>query len=179
MKKAELERKFDRFYKDTYQNALYYCMAKTGDFINSEDILADAYYSIYKRMKKMEENEIESPEQYLYAVLKNKVAAYWKKHRKELLATVSVDDEENYEPLLETEFNITEETATRKMLLQDILEFVSVQPAAIRRAFVIHFYLGKTLEETAEELDVSVSNVRNYIYRLLKKIKEEFMEEYE
>ncbi len=179
MNRAELEKKFNQFYNETYHDALYYCMAKTGDFINNEDILSNAYYAIYKRMRKVEGEQINALTAYLYTVLKNELARYWQKHRKDLMMTVCEDEVGDYETLLETELNITEETAVRNMLVQDVLEFISGQPALMRRAFVIHFYFGKTLEETAQELDISVSNVRNYIYRLLHKVKEEFLEEYE
>ncbi len=176
MKRTELEQLFNQFYKESYHGALYYCMAKTGDFINAEDILADAYFALYKRMGKP---GIENLNQYFYAVLKNEIAKYWKKHSKELALPLDADDGQDYERLLETEFDLTEETAMRNMLVQDILEYISKQPAVMRRAFVIHFYFEKTLAETAAELSVSVPNVRNYIYRLLNKIKNEFLEDYQ
>lgn len=176
MKRTELDQLFNQFYKDSYRNALYYCMSKTGDFVNTEDILADAYFALYKQMGKA---TIENLDSYFHTVLKNEIAKYWKKHRKELTLPLEGEDGQNYEVLLETEFNITEEAALRSMLVQDILEYISKQPAVMRRAFVIHFYFEKTLEETAAELGVSVPNVRNYIYRLLGRVKTEFMEDYQ
>ena len=178
MKRIELEAKFNSFYNKTYQSAMTYCLAKTGDFINGEDILADVYYAIYKRLLKTND-EIEDLERYLFTALKNRISKYWEKHKRELLMTVSADDEDQYETLLETDFQLTEETAVRQMLLQDILEFVSAQPAPMLRAFALHFYLGKTVEETAEELSVPVTTARNYIYRLLRKVKDTFLEDYE
>jgi len=175
MKRAELDQLFNQFYKESYRDALYYCMAKTGDFVNTEDILADAYFALYKRMKKA---GIVGLKQYFYVVLKNEIASYWKKHRKELTVPLEDENGQEYELLLETDFNITADSAMRNMLVQDILEYISKQPAVMRRAFVIHFYFEKTLEETATELGVTVPNVRNYIYRLLRKVKDEFMDEY-
>ncbi len=179
MKREELEAKFNSFYDETYEKAMSFCMAKTGDFINSEDLLADAYYSIYKRFSSRKEEELRDPKKYLFTVLKNQIAKYWVKHKKEQQCTVSADDETAFEALLETEFDLTEKTAIDRMLIEDILEFVSVQPGPQRRAFTMHFYLGKTIEETAAELELPVSTVRNYLYRLLKKIKDNFLQEYE
>ena len=174
MKKVELEAKFNAFYNDTYRNAMKYCLAKTGDFINSEDLLTDVYYAVYKIMMKEKSGEIENPEGYLFIALKNRIAKYWVKHRKEQLTTVSADEEVPFETLLDTDLALTEEKAMQKMLLQDIIEYVSAQPAPLRRAFIMHFYLGYTVEETADELNVPVSTARNYIYRLLKNVKETF-----
>ncbi len=178
MKKVELQAKFSQFYNQPYSKAMSYCMARTGDFINCEDLLSDAYYAVYKRFLN-KKDPIDDPEHYLLTVLKNRISKYWKKHSKELQIKIPIEEAEQLDVLLETEFDITEEKAVKQMLIQDILEFVSGQPPLMRRAFTIHFYLGKSIEETAADLKLPVSTARNYIYRLLKKIREEFLEDYE
>lgn len=178
MKRVELQARFSRFYNQTYPQAMAYCLAKTGDFINSEDLLSETYYAVYKRFLNKKE-EIREPERYLFTVLKNQIAKYWKKHRREQEKTISLEEQEHLEALLETELELTEERVVKQMLIQDVLEYVSAQPALMRRAFTIHFYLGRTIEETATELEIPVVTARNYIYRLLKKVKEEFLEDYE
>ncbi len=179
MKKVKQEARFNRFYQETYEKAMVYCLAKTGDFVNGEDLLADVYYAIYKRLLKGKEQEIGNLEAYLFTVLKNRIAKYWKRHRRELVMTAAANEEEGLEQLLCTDFQLTEETAIQKMLLQDILEYVSGSQALMRRAFTLHFYLGKTVEETALELEIPVTTARNYIYRLLREVRERFLEEYE
>ncbi len=178
MKRAEFKAWFNTFYNKTYSGAMAYCMAKTGDFVNSEDLLADAYYTFYKQASKPK-SWIQEPEHYFFKVLKNKISKYWEKHRKELQLVESAGDDDFDETLIEMEFDLTAEFVLKQMLLQDILEFVSSQPAPMRRAFTLHFYLEKTIEETAGELGVSVAAARNYIYRTLKLIRENFMEDYE
>ncbi len=176
MKKNELISKFNAFYKETYPSAMRYCMVKTGDFVNSEDLLADTYYAIYKSFLKDKNGELRSPEDYLFKVLKNRIAQYWKKQR---ITEPLPEAGDEYEALLQTELNLTEEQAMKQMLLQDILEFVSEQPPLMRRAFTMHFYFDMSIEETANELEVSVAAARNYIYRLLCKVKENYLEKYE
>ena len=178
MKKAELKSRFNDFYNKTYPDAMRYCIAKTGDFLNSEDLLSDVYYELYKRFLKSKE-EIREPERYLYTALKNRVSKYWNKHCKETERLVDLGDEGNLEELLSTELELTEETVIKRMLIQDILEYVSGCPLAQRRAFAMHFYLGLSLAEVSKELDAPVTTVRNYIYRTLKDVRENFLEEYE
>lgn len=178
MKRSEFKAWFNTFYNKTYNGAMAYCMAKTGDFVNSEDLLAEAYYSFYKYASKPKSG-IEEPDKYFFKVLKNKIAKYWEKHRKELLMTEMPEDYESLESLLDVDLDLTAEVALKRMLLQDILEYVSSLPAPMRRAFALHFYLGRTIEETASELNVSVTAARNYIYRTLKLVREEFLEDYE
>ena len=178
MKRAQFKSWFDTFYNRTYSGAMAYCMAKTGDFLNAEDLLADAYYAFYKQASKARE-EIKEPDRYFFKVLKNRISKYWKKHQKELRFTDMEEDGLQYEELLQTELDLTPELAMKQMLLQDILEYVSKLPAPMRRSFTLHFYLGKTIEETAAELEVSIPAARNYIYRTLKQIRENFLEEYE
>jgi len=178
MKRAEFKAWFNTFYNKTYNGAMTYCMAKTGDFVNSEDLLAEAYYSFYKHASKMRTG-IEEPDKYFFKVLRNKISKYWEKHRKELPITEMPEEFDTLDSLLEIELDLTADVAMKRMLLQDILEFVSSQPALMRRAFALHFYLGRTIEETAADLNVSVSAARNYIYRTLKLVREEFLEDYE
>lgn len=178
MKRAQFKSWFDTFYNRTYSGALAYCMAKTGDFMNAEDLLADAYYAFYKQAAKSK-GEIKEPDHYFFKILKNRISKYWKKHRKDLHFSEIEEHGIQYEDLLQTELDITPEMAMKRMLLQDILEYVSKLPAPMRRAFTMHFYLGKTIEETAAELSVSLPAARNYIYRTLNQIRENFLEEYE
>lgn len=179
MKRVELKARFNSFYNESYPRAMAYCIAMTGDFINGEDILADTYYNVYKRVLKDKKGEIKDLDGYLFSSLKNRIATYWKKHQKERSVSVPLEEWENLGEILYTEFDLTAETAVKQMLVQDILEYVSSRPLVMRRAFAMHFYLGHTLEETAIQLQLPVSTVRNYIYRLLREVRENFLDEYE
>ncbi len=178
MKRVELQAHFSRFYHRTYPQAMAYCLAKTGDFINSEDLLSETYYAVYKYFLNKKDG-VKDPDRYLFTVLKNQIDKYWKKHRKDKQENIPPEEYEQLTVLLETELDLTAEKAVKQMLIQDVLEFVSTQPALLRRAFAIHFYLGMTIEETAEELELPVATARNYIYHLLKKVREEFLEDFE
>ena len=179
MKKAELNQKFDAFYDRTYRSAMVYCLSKTGDFINCEDLLSDAYLVVYKRFAKSSKEPLKEPERFLTTVLKNSIAKYWEKHRKDLKLPLQVEEKTDYETLLQTELELAEETVIRRMLQEEIVEFVSTQPVPMRRAFALRFYLGKSIEETAGELKVPTATVRSYLYCLLQEIRANFLEEFE
>lgn len=179
MKKAELNQKFDAFYQRTYRSAMVYCLAKTGDFINCEDLLTDAYLAVYKKFAKSSKEPLKEPERVLSTALKNSVSNYWEKHRKDLKLSVTEEKRTDYETLLQTELDLTEDMVVRKMLQEDIVEFVSTRPVLMRRAFVLRFYLDRSIEETAAELKVSVSDVCRCLYGLLQEIRENFLEEFE
>ena len=178
MKRSEFKSWFDTFYDKTYAGAMAYCLAKTGDFINSEDLLADAYFSLYKRVSKTKA-PVSDPQAYLFKILKNRIAKYWMKHSKEKELFISENDATQYESLLELELDLTAETATKQMLLQDIMEYISTCTPMMRRAFTLHFILERSIEDTAKELGVSVAAARNYIYRTLQSVRENFLEDYE
>ncbi len=179
VKKAELNQKFNAFYERTYRSAMVYCLAKTGDFLNCEDLLTDAYLAVYKKFIKSSKEPLKDPERVLSSVLKSSVAKYWEKHRKDLKLSVPEEKRTDYETLLQTELELTEEQVVRKMLQEDIVEFVSTQPVPMRRAFALCFYLDRSIEETAAELKVSTSEVCRYLYGLLQEIRENFLEEFE
>lgn len=177
MKKVELKARFNSFYNSSYLRAMAWCMAQTGDFINGEDLLADAYYAVYKKFLKDKNGAFQDPEKYLFSMLEKDLEKYWKKHRKE--SEPAPGGEVDCEALLETELNLTEEAAVKQMLVQDVLEFVSAQPAVMRRAFAMYFYLDMTLEETAAALGISTEAVKRELSRLLQSIRDEFLEDYE
>ena len=52
MKGKELKEYFNSFYNDTYSATLSYCLKKTGDFLDLEDLVVSSYSQLYKLIKK-------------------------------------------------------------------------------------------------------------------------------
>ncbi|MBQ4052341.1 MAG: sigma-70 family RNA polymerase sigma factor [Clostridia bacterium] len=177
MDRTQRKNKFNEFYESTYPKAMAYCMGKTGDFLNGEDLLTDAYYELYRMFLKEKNGCPKEPEILLFATLKKRISKYWNKHRKDL--DVEIPEEKgSLGAYLSAELDLSAEDEAARMLVLDILEYVSVAPAPLRRAFTLYFYLGKNLEETAAELKVSVHTAENYLCAILREIHEEFLDEY-
>ncbi len=177
MDRRQRKEAFDLFYQQTYSESMTYCMGETGDFLNGEDLLVDAYYEVYRAFMKAKKELPQNLSALLNEAMKKRLAKYWDKHRKDLL----LDEEEEQSSLaayLYDELDLTDDEAKERLLVLDILEFVSMEPAPLRRAFAYYFYLGKSLEETAVGLRVSVHTAENYLCMILHRIREEFLDEF-
>ncbi len=184
MKKRVAEDIFNKLYDDTYDNALAYVLECTGKFSQAEDILSDTYTSVYRRLLKSGENDIENIRGYFFTCLKNSVKRYYvKKPQDELLyediaAATDTDAEAMINSLLQTEINLTERQAASRMLIDRILRYVEGKDELSRRAFIMRFYLGYPLSDISKRLTAPQSTLNNCIYRLLYEIREKFTSEY-
>ncbi len=178
MDRSERKKRFDDFYQKTYQASMVRVLTKTGDFLNAEDLLAEAYYSVYRLFMKDKKGEMKSPERCLAESLKKVLSAYGAKHRKEWSVECS-EESRSLRELLSVELELDAEEISRRMLSEDILEFVSSRPLLLRRAFVLYLYFSCSLEEIAAELKCSVSEAEQYLCMILGQIKDEFLEPYE
>lgn len=176
MRSIECKARFNDFYNATYQSAMIYCLSKTGDFINSEDLLTDAYYTVYKAIIKDKNGKLQQPEKVLHKALNERISRYWKKHKKEQVLPLL---QETSQAWLTTELDITAQKAERQMVVQDVLEFVSTQPELHRRTFAMYFYLDMAKEEIAKELGVSVDTVAKYIDCILQRINDNVLIDHE
>ena len=62
-----------------------------------------------------------------------------------------------------------------KMLLQQIEAYVSLQNTEVQNVFRLHLYAEKTFPEIAVILECSESAVKSQYYRLLERIRKEFV----
>ncbi len=178
MKRKELKFHFESFYNDTYSALAVDCLKQTGDFLNIEDLLAKIYYAVYIDFKKYAKYEPLMAQNSLKKATKEQLALYWKKHRKELQTPKLPQMKGTLEQMLETEFDLTEESVEDEMLTQDILEYVSGLPALLRRSFVLYFYFEETPESISTELNLPAETVKSYLLLVLKKIKKNILDEY-
>lgn len=184
MKKSEATAKFNQLYDLTYDNALAYSIESTGSLDTAEDILADTYSAIYKRLLNMKEFDIENIRNYFFTCLKNSVKKYYvKRADKEVLyediaASFDGDCQSFIDALLNTEINITEKQAVDSLLIKKINDFISHKEEIHRKAFILRFYYGYPLRKISKLLNVPGTTINNYIYRLLEEIRNNFLDEY-
>lgn len=184
MKRTEATAKFNQLYDLTYDNALAYSVESTGCLETAEDILAETYSAIYKRLLNMKEFDIENIRGYFFTCLKNSVKKYYiKKPEKEILyediASANDSDCQSFiDTILNTEINITEKQAADSMLIEKVNKYISGKEELQRKAFILRFYYGYPLRKISELLDVPATTLNNYIYRLLVEIRKNFLDEY-
>ena len=184
MKKTEATARFNRLYDLIYDNALAYAVESTGNPETAEDILADTYSALYRRLLNSREFDIENIRNYFFTCLKNSVKKYYvKRVDSELLyEDIAAADGSDCQPfidlLLNTEINITEKQAADSLLIKKINKYIIQKGEIQSKAFILRFYYGYPLEKISELLNVPRTTLNNYIYRLLDEIRKNFLDEY-
>lgn len=183
MKRKNATAEFNRLYDSTYDDALCYTIAATGDQNAAQDILSETYLSLYKRLLKAHTGQIEDLRTYFFTCLKNSVKRYYSGHRDDplLYSDIAPDDsatDEMIDSLLNLDIDITESQAMNSILIARINKFIMSKSEIQRRAFMMRFYYGYTLREISDMLGVPQSRLNNYIYRLLAEIRTNYLSEY-
>ena len=70
------------------------------------------------------------------------------------------------------EFSVDDSLVTRELLHQ-INDFLKKKPAETRKIFYLHYVLGLTIVQVADELGMTESGVKSRLYRTVNELKEE------
>ena len=151
---------FDAFFARTCPGLLARALMFCGHRQDAEDAAQNAYVAAYKAWDRINE-EYESPEAWLYTVLRNELSAQARKRAKERKVVASIPVPHDPTP---------EQTAEAMA----VLEALAALPAKQRSAIVLHRLFGLPQEDVAKRLGVrrstvavNVRNARHTLERLL------------
>lgn len=151
---------FDAFFTRTCPGLLARALMFCGHRQDAEDAVQNAYVAAYKAWDRINE-EYESPEAWLYTVLRNELSAQARKRAKERTVVQAIPVPHDPTP---------EQTAEAMA----VLEALAALPAKQRSAIVLHRLFGLPQEDVAKRLGVrrstvavNVRNARHTLERLL------------
>lgn len=115
---------------------------------------------------------------YIYGIARHNIKDYYRKNYKvkdtsyniELIE--NVDIESLKDESIDIEYNFLLQYNTDK-----VWKYLKKKSMTISRIFYLHYTLDLTINEIAEELNISESNVKNYLYRILKELRKYLMED--
>ena len=155
--------KFQNIYQLTYPKVSKYVVSKCRNIEDVKDILQNIYIDMYKKIDSIDFIENDA---YLYSLAKNKVNQYYRfkfKHKDQI---VPIEEE------IKDDIDISRDM-TIKASVEEVWNFIKRKPVIISKIFYFYFYLELSIKEIANELQLSESNVKNYLYRTIKQIKSE------
>lgn len=147
---------FNEFYEQTYVKFYRFIILNIPNISNTDDILQEAYLKMFKILKK---KKIVDKEAYLYKV-------GWNLIKKEFKLKDSLPLNED----LGLCTNNTYDGVLQKMDLETIYNYLKTKDILVQKAFYLYYY-GLSLEAIATTLNISLSKVKNNIYRTLKELK--------
>ena len=176
--KYELDNYFNRVYSDTVTSISRFVVNKCGNILDVEDILQNIYTRFFRRIVKKGHEDIENPEAFLINIAKFECKNHFsglKKHGK-----VSSFSDYSDEQMFQIEAEMSkgskklEDVLCNEMLARQIFEDIASQDAATGKIFYLHFVEDKKLDEIATELDLTLSSVKNKLYRTIERQKKKF-----
>jgi len=150
---------FAEVYNSYYIPLLELAARKTGDFQQAEEIVQDAFVSMYFQRSKIREQ----PTAYLRAIIKYKIIDLRRKKSLQLVSLTDSDPVENssdpYRVLFEAE------------LQAQVDHYVDQLPAQCKKVFILSRQHGLSNKEIAGQLEISIRTVETHISRALKYLR--------
>lgn len=163
---------FNTFYLQTVD--VFFRYLKSNFFISqedSEDIIADFYVKFWTAVIKYDIKQSFSA--YVWAIFKNTVKDFFKKHKDLPFSDLDGDDEngEKFEDTLIDEDEIAV-FLQQDFELQHIHEAMASLDSLSKDIVFLRYIEGKWYDEIAEQLQISQEAIRQRLSRAIKKMKE-------
>lgn len=162
-------KKFNEIYDKTYNNVLKFVVCKCSNIEDVNDIVQETYIELYKKITK--NYDIQNIESYIIGIARNKINKHYG-----LLYRFKTLSLNNYNDELELIENIPDNVDIESITIKGIdLEIIWNQlkkkKIIIQKIFYLYYNLDLTIKETAHELHLSESYIKNCLYRTLKELQ--------
>ncbi|MCL2634717.1 MAG: RNA polymerase sigma factor [Oscillospiraceae bacterium] len=176
--KYELDNYFNRIYAETSTNISRFVVNKCGNILDVEDILQNIYTRFFRRIVKKGHKDIENPEAFLINIAKFECKNYFGGLKKRSGVSSFSEYSDEQMSIIESEMSKNskrlEDVLCNELLARQIFEDIASQDAATGKIFYLHFACDKKLDEIAQELNMSLSSVKNKLYRTIERQKKKF-----
>ncbi|MFH1509434.1 MAG: RNA polymerase sigma factor [bacterium] len=156
---------FDLHYEKLYR----YLYSRLGSREEAEDVLQETFIKVMKSIKRFEFRS--SFKTWLYHIAYVTVMDSWRWHYKKgslpLLEFCAGEDPKNFEDEAEIEAELNMKEAKVKKLLK-------ILPDKYKQVLELRFLKGYSTAEIAEEMSITVNNVKVRQYRALQKVRDKF-----
>lgn len=177
MVNQDISKEFEKIYDETYDSTLRYMISKCESLTDVNDVIQETYLEIYKILKK-NNRQVENWAAFARGVAGNKLKKHYTSKEKNFALSLDkeIDEGIEYGDVLPDEFNL-EEVSENLGLCRRIWEYVKSKDVMKAKVFCLKFAFGMSIAEMAEELGISESAVKNYLYRTLGEIRGKFGKE--
>lgn len=103
-------------------------------------------------------------------IAKHKVKDYYRFKYKVKITNLFNNDDKNIIDNISSNINI-EESFLEKENIEKIWKYLKRKKVIISKIFYLYYYTGYSIKEISKVLEISESNIKNYLYRTLKELK--------
>ena len=149
--------KFDVVYNESYKDISRYVVLNANNIGDVKDILQNIYLEVYKNIDKV------SDKNYVFGIAKNILKKYYR------FKFLRKDDTEITDNI-KSNINL-EKTVMDKFDTELVWKYLKKKNNNIAKIIYLYYYEDFTIKEIANSLNLTESNVKNYIYRTLKELR--------
>ncbi len=166
--------KFEKLYHNSYNDILKYVVSKCSNMEDVKEIVQNIYLEVIKNIAKIECNNTK----YIIGIAKHKIKDYYRVNYKAELISLFSNDEEKTDLIeaIPSDINL-EESSLIKYDTELVWKYLKKKPVVIFKTFYLYYYLELTIKEISIELNITESNVKNYLYRTIKELHSYFESE--
>lgn len=162
-------KQFDELYYKTYPKILKYVVCNCFNIDDVKDIVQNVYLDVYKKLQK----NIIINDAYIYGIARNKVKDYYRLNFRVKLLSLFQDKNNSDDVMLidnvPSNINI-EKDIIIKDDLDSIWKFLKKKKIIIQKIFYLYYYENMNIKAISKTLNISESNVKDYLYRTLKEL---------
>ena len=141
--------KFDVVYNESYKDISRYVVLNANNIGDVKDILQNIYLEVYKNIDKV------SDKNYVFGIAKNVLKKYYR-----------------FKFLRKDDTEITDNIKSNINLEKTVMDkYLKKKNNNIAKIIYLYYYEDFTIKEIANSLNLTESNVKNYIYRTLKELR--------
>lgn len=163
------ERVFDKLYRDTFDDVSKYVVCKCSNINDVSDIIQSVYLEVFKIINK--DNYDLLTKRYIIGIARHKVNDYYRCSYKSN-NMISYDSLYNVKDVINIERDVI-----LKCDVEVIWKYLKRKPVIVSKIFYLYYYMGLSINDIAFMLGVSISVVKNHLYRTISELKLKFKED--
>lgn len=155
-----------KYYDEVYR----FVRKQTSDEETALDLTQEIFISLLKTISRYDPKKGAAFRTWLYKISTDKVIDYFRSRAAHISETLSLDD---VEPIDERDFTRQVEN---EEFAERVSNYVTSFPPDTQKIFRLHIFGGYTFAEIAESMQMAEGSVKSKYYRLINKIRGEFVD---
>ena len=160
----------DMLIRSYYDEIHHYVRKQSTNESTALDLTQEIFISMLNTINRYDPKKGASFRTWLYKIATNKTIDYFRSRSARITETLSLDD---VEPIDETDFT---KRIENEDFVEKICRYVGRFPPDTQKIFRLHIFGGYTFAEIAESMQTAEGSVKSKYYRLMNKIRGEFIE---
>ena len=172
--KAPAAHRFNEIYDNTYDEIYAYVLKKCSCIADVSDIMQEIYFELHRVLTKKGIGYIKIPRIFVYKLAKRKLAKYYRlsaKIKNAFAYSLNDDEAENVTDISD-EFML-EDFVVNAHTLEHAERLIGKKDETTKKCMYLFYKENRAISEIAQILSITESNVKNKIYRTLKKLRSE------